>query len=68
MESAEIQAKAIIAAALIISQAVEARQIDVRQHWHAEEHMRRIRSLTEFIYRGLTDPPGDASPEPEEQP
>ena len=55
MEPAEIQARATIAAALISSRAIPAEQIDVREHWFSEHRGKRLRELTDFIYRAISE-------------
>jgi hypothetical protein len=60
MEQTELLAKAAIAAALIASNAVEAAQIDVTEHWASQGRGRRLRELTDFVYAAITERPKSA--------
>ena len=62
MDAAEIHAKAVIAAALITSHAVEIPTLrKTPTHWTLDPAATRLRELTEFVYRTVTDPePGSA--------
>ena len=60
MDAVEIQAKAVIAAALITSRAVEVPSIPSSGEWAHDAAGVRLRDLTDHIYqlitRGKTDP------------
>jgi len=60
MDSAEIQAKATIAAALITSRAVEVPAIPSSGEWPHDAASLRLRDLTDYVYqvitRGTPDP------------
>jgi hypothetical protein len=51
MEPMEIQAKATIAAALIMSRAVEAPTIPTSGDWSQDTSARRLRDLTDYVYQ-----------------
>ena len=51
MDPAEIHAKAVIAAALIASGAVEVPAIPVRGEWSHDEAGMRLRDLTDYVYQ-----------------
>lgn len=53
MYTSEIHAKAIIAAALITSHAVEVPQLPNMNPGHEDPVAARLRDLTEYIYRAL---------------
>jgi hypothetical protein len=53
MYTSEIHAKAIIAAALITSHAVEVPQLPNTTPGHDDPVATRLRDLTEYIYRAL---------------
>jgi hypothetical protein len=58
MDQTEITAKATIAAALIISQAVETPRIPTSGEWGHDTAALRLRDLTDYIYQVLvTSPP-----------
>ena len=50
MDPGEIQAKAAIAAALIVSRAVELPAIPARGDWSHDEAGIRLRDLTDYVY------------------
>jgi len=54
MEAAELQAKAAIAAALIVSNAVEVPRIHDAHQGPPDEAAMRLRLLTEYVYRAIT--------------
>ena len=54
MEPHEIQARAIIAAALITSHAVEVPTIPPSGDWSQEAAALRLRELTDYVYLMLT--------------
>jgi hypothetical protein len=54
MEDAEIQAKAVIAAALIASRAVEVPSIPSRGEWGRDTASLRLRDLTDYLYQIIT--------------
>lgn len=56
MEPAEIQAKATIAAALIVSQAVELPTIPTSGDWSHDAAAIRLRDLTDYVYLMITSP------------
>lgn len=56
MESTEIQARATIAAALIISRAVETPSIPISGDWSHDTAAIRLRDLTDYVYQMLTSP------------
>ena len=51
MDPGEIQAKATIAAALIVSHAVEIPAIPARGQWSRDEAGIRLRDLTDYVYQ-----------------
>jgi len=53
MDSAEIHAKAIIAAALIANRAVEIPAVPQDGHWSADSVAVRLRDLTDYVYQVL---------------
>ena len=56
MDSSEIHAKAIIAAALIASHAVEIPRIPTSGlDWTKDSASVRLRDLTDFVYRAIID-------------
>ena len=56
MEPAEIQAKATIAAALIVSQAVQLPTIPTSGDWSHDAAAIRLRDLTDYVYLMITSP------------
>jgi hypothetical protein len=56
MEPSEIQAKATIAAALIVSQAVELPTIPTSGDWSHDAAAIRLRDLTDYVYLMITSP------------
>jgi hypothetical protein len=60
MDAGEIQAKAMIAAALITSRAVELPSIPSSGEWGHDTAGGRLRDLTDYVYQmitnGKTDP------------
>jgi hypothetical protein len=54
MDPAEIQAKAAIAAALIVRGAVEVPTIPVSGDWQRDAAAVRLRELTDYVYQTLT--------------
>jgi hypothetical protein len=57
MEPAEIQARATIAAALIVTRAVEVPSIPTRGDWSKDSAALRLRDLTDYVYQMITNPP-----------
>jgi hypothetical protein len=56
MEPTEIQAKATIAAALIVSRAVEVPTIPTSGDWSHDSAAIRLRDLTDYVYQMITSP------------
>ena len=56
MEAHEIQARAAIAAALILSHAVEVPTIPTRGDWSNDTAAMRLRDLTDYVYQMITAP------------
>ena len=56
MDTSEIQAKATIAAALIMSHAVEVPTIPRKGDWTSDDAALRLRELTEYVYRVIVSP------------
>jgi hypothetical protein len=56
MESTEIQARATIAAALIVSRAVEVPSIPASGDWSMDRAALRLRDLTDYVYEMITRP------------
>jgi hypothetical protein len=54
MDTGEIQAKAMIAAALITSRAVELPSIPASGGWAQDNAGMRLRDLTDYIYQMIT--------------
>jgi hypothetical protein len=54
MDPAEIQAKATIAAALIVRAAVEVPAIPAGGDWQTDAAALRLRNLTDFVYQAIT--------------
>ena len=57
MEPTEIQARATIAAALIITRAVEVPSIPTGGDWSKDTAALRLRDLTDYVYQMITSPP-----------
>jgi hypothetical protein len=56
MEPTEIQARAIIAAALIMSRAVEVPTIPTSGDWSQDIAALRLRDLTDYVYQMIASP------------
>jgi hypothetical protein len=56
VEPNEIQARAIIAAALIMSRAVEVPTIPMSGDWSHDVGAVRLRDLTDYVYQMITSP------------
>jgi hypothetical protein len=56
MEPTEIQARATIAAALILTRAVEIPTIPTRGDWSRDTAALRLRDLTDYVYQMITSP------------
>jgi len=56
MEPIEIQARAVIAAALITSRAVEVPTIPTSGDWSQDNASLRLRDLTDYVYQMITSP------------
>jgi hypothetical protein len=56
MDPTEIQARATIVAALIMSHAVEVPSIPRKGDWTNDDAAMRLRELTEYVYRVITSP------------
>lgn len=56
MEPTEIQARATIASALIMSRAVELPTIPTSGDWSQDRAALRLRDLTDYIYQMITTP------------
>lgn len=56
MDGAELQAKAIIAAALVASRAVEIPAIPESGNWMDDPAALRLRDLTDYLYQVLAAP------------
>ena len=54
METQEIQARATIAAALILSRAVELPSIPTTGDWTKDTAALRLRDLTDYVYQMIT--------------
>jgi len=54
MEPTEIQARATIVSALIVSRAVEVPSIPAGGDWSQDTAARRLRDLTDYVYRMIT--------------
>jgi hypothetical protein len=54
MEPTEIQARATIAAALILSRAVEVPSIPTTGDWSQDTAALRLRDLTDYVYQMIT--------------
>jgi hypothetical protein len=58
MEPTEIQARVTIAAALIVSRAVELPTIPSTGDWSQDSAALRLRDLTDYVYQMITTPRG----------
>jgi hypothetical protein len=58
MDAGEIQARATIVAALIMSHAVEVPTIPRKGDWSNDSAALRLRELTDYVYRVITTPEG----------
>jgi hypothetical protein len=56
MEPTEIQARAIIAAALILTRAVEVPTIPTTGDWSKDNAALRLRDLTDYVYQMIASP------------
>jgi hypothetical protein len=56
MEPSEIHARATIAAALIVSRAVEVPTIPTSGDWSQDTAALRLRDLTDYVYQMITSP------------
>jgi hypothetical protein len=56
MEPTEIQARATIAAALIMTRAVEIPTIPTSGDWSKDTATLRLRELTDYVYQMITAP------------
>ena len=56
MDPMEIQARATIAAALIVSRAVEVPSIPMSGDWSKDAGALRLRDLTDYVYQMMTTP------------
>jgi hypothetical protein len=56
MEPSEIQARATIAAALIVARAVEVPTIPISGDWSKDTAVLRLRDLTDYVYQMITSP------------
>ncbi len=56
MEPTETQAKATIAAALIVSQAVQLPTIPTSGDWSHDSAAIRLRDLTDYVYQMISSP------------
>jgi hypothetical protein len=54
MDPTEIQARATIAAALIMSRAVEVPSIPTSGDWSQDRAALRLRDLTDYVYQMIT--------------
>lgn len=54
MEQGEIQAKATIAAALIVARAVEVPTIPMSGDWSHDAAALRLRDLTDYVFQMIT--------------
>ena len=61
MDPGELQAKAAIAAALIVSHAVEIPAIPVRGAWSNDEAGMRLRDLTDYVYQMIVKSKGESN-------
>ncbi len=56
VEPSELQARAVIAAALITSRAVEIPTIPTSGDWSQDTAALRLRDLTDYVYQMITTP------------
>jgi len=56
MDPTEIQARATIAAALIMSRAVELPSIPNSGEWSTDAAALRLRDITDYVYQMITSP------------
>jgi hypothetical protein len=56
MEPTEIQARATIAATLIVTRAVEVPSIPTSGDWSKDTAALRLRDLTDYVYQMITTP------------
>lgn len=56
MEPTEVQARATIAAALIMSRAVELPTIPTSGDWSRDASALRLRDLTDYVYQMIISP------------
>ena len=56
MDPSEIQARATIAAALIVCRAVEVPAMPTSGDWSMDTAALRLRDLTDYVYRVITAP------------
>jgi hypothetical protein len=56
MEPTEIQARATIAAALIVTRAVEVPTMPTSGGWSQDTAALRLRNLTDYVYQVITAP------------
>ena len=56
MEPTEIQSRAIIAAALILTRAVEVPTIPTTGDWSKDTAALRLRDLTDYVYQMIASP------------
>jgi hypothetical protein len=62
MHAMEIHARATIAAALIVSRAVEVPTVPLRGEWVEDPAILRLRELTEYIYQAIVYSPRPTHP------
>jgi len=58
MDPSEIQARATIAAALIVCRAVEVPAIPISGDWSMDTAALRLRDLTNYVYQVISSPQG----------
>ena len=58
MDPSEIQARATIAAALIVCRAVEVPAMPTSGDWSMDAAALRLRDLTDYVYRVISSPKG----------
>jgi hypothetical protein len=59
MNPDELQAKATIASALIVSRAVELPTIPTSAHWAKDTAAMRLKALVEYVYNAITAEGGE---------